>query len=363
MNNFLKTYEFTITTKGPVHIGDGKTLSKVDYFFYKDRIYFPDFHKLYQYIKQMHLVRDYENFIFSAQNNLTNWLKQKKIISTVAERCTDYSISLAGSTVSRPRNLNTFIKDPYGNPYIPGSSLKGLLRTLLLVKEIVEHPDKFAQVKRNIRQVTRRGDGSRNSLLNKETSLLEELAFHQLKNTDNSRDAVNDMFKGLIVSDSKPISKNDLIVTEKIDYNIKGIEKTIPLVRESLAPNTQVKFCVTVDPSIFPYTVGDILQAVKLFADDYYTYFSSNFRGMRKPTANTVWLGGGAGYVTKTIIYNLFGEDAYNEVSSILNITTIKQHMHNMDTKKGVSPVAEKLTRCNNTLHHFGECTLSITEI
>ena len=46
MKKFLKNYEFTLTVKGPVHIGDGKTLTKVDYFFYKDRIYFPNLHKM-----------------------------------------------------------------------------------------------------------------------------------------------------------------------------------------------------------------------------------------------------------------------------------------------------------------------------
>ena len=152
-----------------------------------------------------------------------------------------------------------------------------------------------------------------------------------------------------------------MIVTEKIDYNVVGNEKPLPLYRESLVPNTQVKFNVTIDTSIFNYTIDDILQAVKLFAEDYYTYFSSNFRGIKKPTSNTVWLGGGAGYVSKTIMYNLFGDDAYNIVSSVLNVTA-KQHHHDKDKMKGVSPVTVKLTKYNNTLCHYGECTLSITE-
>lgn len=372
MKNFLKNYEFTLTVKGPVHIGDGKTLSKVDYFFYKDRIYFPNLHKMFLYIKQMHLTSDYESFMYSANNNLTYWLNDKRIISAVAEKCTDYSISLVGSSASKPRNLSTFVKDPYGNPYIPGSSLKGLIRTLLLAKEIVDNPDDYAEIERDIcrgiaeiesdiRRGIRNPRANRNNMLNRESSTLEEIAFHKLNCSDNRKNAVNDVFKGLIVSDSQPLSTNDLIVTEKIDYNVVGNEKPLPLYRESLVPNTQVKFNVTIDTSIFNYTIDDILQAVKLFAEDYYTYFSSNFRGIKKPTSNTVWLGGGAGYVSKTIMYNLFGDDAYNIVSSVLNITA-KQHHHDKDKKKGVSPVTVKLTKYNNTLCHYGECTLSITE-
>lgn len=33
----------------------------------------------------------------------------------------------------------TCITDPYGNPYIPGSSLKGMLRTLLLGRDILQN--------------------------------------------------------------------------------------------------------------------------------------------------------------------------------------------------------------------------------
>lgn len=372
MKNFLKNYEFTLTVKGPVHIGNGKTLSKVDYFFYKDRIYFPNLHKMFLYIKQMHLIDDYESFMYSARNDLTYWLNRKRIISTVAEKCTDYSVALSKLPNLKSWKLSTFIKDPYGNPYIPGSSLKGLIRTLLLAKEIVDNPDDYAEIERDIcrsiaeiesdiRRGIRNPRANRNNMLNRESSTLEEIAFHKLNCSDNRKNAVNDVFKGLIVSDSQPLSTNDLIVTEKIDYNVVGNEKPLPLYRESLVPNTQVKFNVTIDTSIFNYTIDDILQAVKLFAEDYYTYFSSNFRGIKKPTSNTVWLGGGAGYVSKTIMYNLFGDDAYNIVSSVLNVTA-KQHHHDKDKKKGVSPVTVKLTKYNNTLCHYGECTLSITE-
>lgn len=387
MKNFLKNYEVTLTVKGPVHIGDGKTLTKVDYFFYKDRIYFPNLHKMFLYIKQMHLIDDYESFMYSARNDLTYWLNRKRIISTVAEKCTDYSVALSKLPNLKSWKLSIFIKDPYGNPYIPGSSLKGLIRTLLLAKEIVDNPDNYAEIESDIRRsindprkniisnlykasstipkakrLEKIVDEAIKSKLNKASSTIEEIAFHKLnclKERKERKNAVNDVFKGLIVSDSQPLSTNDLIITQKMDYNV--IDKMNYLsYRESLVPNTQVKFNVTIDTSIFNYTINDILQAVKLFAEDYYTYFSSNFRGIKKPTSNTVWLGGGAGYVSKTIMYNLFGGDV-GIVSSVLNVTQ-KHHDHGADKDKGVSPVTVKLTKYNNTLCHYGECTLSITE-
>ena len=164
MKNFLKNYEFTLTVKGPVHIGSGQTLSKMDYFFYKDRIYFPNFHKMFSYIKQMHLINDYESFMYSARNDLTYWLNRKRIISTVAEKCTDYSVALSKLPNLKSWELNAFIKDPYCNPYIPGSSLKGLIRTLLLAKEIVDNPDDFTEIKSEIYEYIKNTSGNIKSL-------------------------------------------------------------------------------------------------------------------------------------------------------------------------------------------------------
>lgn len=60
------------------------------------------------------------------------------------ESWADYRMN-TGDIVSGRRLslLDTFIKDLYGCPYIPGSSLKGALRTILLVYMIHKEEERF----------------------------------------------------------------------------------------------------------------------------------------------------------------------------------------------------------------------------
>ena len=41
--------------------------------------------------------------------------------------------------------IMNFMRDPYGNPYIPGSSIKGMLRTILLAADIMKNPLYYKQ--------------------------------------------------------------------------------------------------------------------------------------------------------------------------------------------------------------------------
>ena len=94
--------------------------------------------------------------------------------------------------------IGTFIKDPYGLPIVPGSSVKGMLRTILLVGRLQKDPKRFA---REIAAL-QRGRGRGKDYLKKEIDALEAKAFHTIGRPDIRReDAVNDELSGLTVSD------------------------------------------------------------------------------------------------------------------------------------------------------------------
>ncbi len=67
MNNFLKRYEVTITTKAPVYIGSGKQISKKEYIYDRreQKVYYPIIHKMVYEFKRCNLIDKYENFILS----------------------------------------------------------------------------------------------------------------------------------------------------------------------------------------------------------------------------------------------------------------------------------------------------------
>ena len=138
----------------------------------------------------------------------------------------------------KSREIHTFIKDAYGCPYVPGSSVKGMLRTILLAGKILKNPERFQNNKVQFQKKLRSKDGGkRDKYLSQEIKDLETAAFHKLsRREDEIDDAVNDIFSAIRISDSKPLSTEDLILCQKVDLSLNGGEHDLPMVRECLRP-------------------------------------------------------------------------------------------------------------------------------
>src|SRR5699024_7482978 len=115
--------------------------------------------------------------------------------------------------------------------------------------------------------------------LKKQAEDLETKAFNRLdrlKNKSEKRNAVNDVMSCLRISDSRPLSTKDLILCQKLDMFTTGKFKGINVMRECIRPEVKIEFEMTIDDR-FPYTVEDILKAVKKFATGYYHSYSILF--------------------------------------------------------------------------------------
>ena len=78
----------------------------------------------------------------------------------------------------------------------------------------------------------------------------------------------------------------------------------------------------------------------------------------------TFFLGGGTGYVSKTVTYGILSEkDAVDQVSRIINATlnncTRQEHGHRNDVRKGVSPHILKCTKYKGRLMQMGACCVT----
>lgn len=58
---------------------------------------------------------------------------------------------------ARPKEIDAFIKDAYGMPYIPGSSIKGMIRTALIAWEIRKDPENIQRIERKLQRVPENG--------------------------------------------------------------------------------------------------------------------------------------------------------------------------------------------------------------
>jgi CRISPR/Cas system CSM-associated protein Csm5 (group 7 of RAMP superfamily) len=258
------------------------------------------------------------------------------------------------------------IKDAYGCPYIPGSSIKGMLRTILLFYDIRNNPQQYDRIKRDILSKLDEKSKRMNYLRN-EIRRLEEECFHIAGRTDRQADMTNDIMSGMIVGDSRPLSMEDMVLCQKVEYHKDGTEKRLNLLRECIKPGTEIHFTLTIDQSICNLSMDYIERAIKCFGEQYYLMFSKKFPATPKPAENTVWLGGGAGYVSKTITYALFEEKGV-EVTQRIFMNTLgykanKEHKHSEDKRMGVSPHILKKTKYNGESYQFGECTIEWTQV
>ncbi|MDR1733810.1 MAG: type III-A CRISPR-associated RAMP protein Csm5 [Oscillospiraceae bacterium] len=262
MRNSVERYAVTLQVLSPVHIGDGREIAArtitaqsaartqpsqpqkfTEWVLYQDKAI----------VLNMDRVLDLSE---AARNRLMFDMEQHG--ASADNPCVAYILDAADVADINRYSIKTFMKDPYGQPYVPGSSLKGALRTCL-------------------RQ-----------------ALLRTIP-----------PATEDPFHGLSVADSESLHKEDLIVSQKIDRSHSKGDSNMPLVRECLRPDTLVRTTINIDRRLFRWdlekAVGDFFQDYMAHYvtgnhwEEYFAYYS-NF--------NVLFLGGGTGFESKVIAEN-----------------------------------------------------------
>lgn len=367
MENYIKRYKIKLKTLSPVFIGSGKEINKKEYVYYRNsqEVYIPDMNRLFHDILKRNLDNEYQQYLMSENMPLLNWLKsvgysdsEIKKLCNIHMDCSD-----ALENLNRPIAIQQFVRDAYGLPYIPGSSLKGAIRTCLLAEDIMKNPEKYDRVRRNVINADPIYNGRPvRKFLSREIKQAESLCFNNLNCKDGKReDVLNDEMKGVIISDSKPLKYKDLTLCQKVDIGLNGGKNALNILRESLRTGVTIEFDLSIDTKIVSLTKADIEQAVQNFYNMYKKVYVDKFI---KTTAekNTIYLGGGCGYGTKTVMYNLLtGKSMLETVAKIMNVR-FRKHGHNKDVKNGVSPHMLKCTNYCGNIVEMGKCRIEISE-
>lgn len=356
----MKNYRVKLTAVTPFHVGSGVRYSKKEYYMDErtQTVTLMDMKKIMGWIASQGreaLVEAFETFMMARNDNNIRDFLTRRISMPEAEqkRCVLYSFKCGGALGENVRNrdLFAFMRGADGRPYVPGSSLKGALRTVLLVKML--------------RDNKRRSGGGifdlRRAAENAEVSLLSRL--NKVSRQDN---ALNSVMSGFSVSDSLPFGTDRITMAAKIDVSTHGNERTIPLMRECVRPGTELFFSLTVHDEAEPFVgVPYLKEAIAEFGEYYSECYLSKYRGYPKENLDgCIFLGGGSGYYAKNIIYPLFGGDrerALEAVSSFMK-GKFREHNHDKDARIGVSPHMLKCTRVDGRLRQLGLCRVEITE-
>jgi CRISPR-associated protein Csm5 len=346
----LKTYEIILTTKSPLFIGSGKEYSKKEYYYYEKNkiVHIINNHTMFSMLISYNLVDEYERYMINRPDEyLHEFLKDCRFTKAHINAMTDYQINI-GNAIFEDKSLSSimqFIRNTKMQPYVPGSSLKGCLRTAILWQLISEN----------------------NSIdKNQSAKDIEAYYLNTLKyNIKKQKDAVNSVMRGISISDSMPIDNKNMVLAKKDDVSKSGNINTINTIRESVAPETKIRFILTIDESFCTYINADFIRKA---VSNYWKYYKNTFISLfHLPNSavsanfpNCIVLGGGSGYFGKNIMYPLYGKKlAVEKVSEIMQ-HKFKNHKHEIDIQYGISPRKLKYTKFNSKFYHYGVCNFEI---
>ena len=380
MDNIYEYYTLTLTTLSPLFIGSGASTGKKEYCVDTKNhlIHFIDMQKLMAHVCSLNNERrleSFEAFLLDAdKRDLYTFLQALGISPNVLKSLTLYSIPTGQINFNdrqNPVEVQRFMRDGNGHAYLPGSSVKGMIRTVLLSYLLSLRPDITAE---KIDQAIDAAHQRIDYQLKDAAQETEERLMHTNRLTSKTANALNSIMKGLMVSDSLPLNNADFILARKKDVPPIGHPKynMINISRECLRPGIEVSVHIKIDNRYFRpqgvrYTnFADLFAAaVRHYDAQYNSFYMTHFD---IPNGNVssfsepfVLMGGGAGYFGKNIIYSLNGfKKGLPKVSRYMAYRFPRTNPDDLHCY-GISPHMLKVTPYGQCDYQFGLCRPTLT--
>ena len=383
---------FQLNCLSPLHIGSGETLKAFQYLYdhKTGTVYFLNEAKWIAFLDKNNLIDrffDYIEKISAAlsgrtpfvEKNLWEWLKENGIAEADMRKLAVRQADAETNNIISKRSLNDIdchISLANGQPYIPGSTLKGLFRTAILHAEIKKSPTLAERYWKKILSTSKfnlRRQNSECARISREleNELLAKLNYTALERFNKKVPAeVKSVLRGLMVSDAVCTEPIDTVILQRLDATTKTNylyeeEKTLPLFHECIPANTTLKFSMTLDfdmlsavgissfEQIFQMTREFMLDGVERLAKVFGYNFPKQFEEAKSAEA---LLGGGVGFLAKTLIYSLapsheeakkFAANYFDEAFTVWNSDRHRRepaHWHETYDKR-ITPRTLKLTR------------------
>ena len=347
----LQCFDLTLTTQGLLHVGDGKVIPKKFYMLNGNTISYIDEERLFALLLRRNQLERFEAYCLGADTDLGRFFKS--IALSPAEqhalvRCTFRSADALDENHSC-KEIRPFIRNTANQVYVPGSSIKGALRTALLFSMIQQ-------------------DGSKKAPLDwqKPRGAFEARYLHQLYPQIERDTPQKDLLRGLSVSDSQVIADSAMCLSCKCDASVSGAVRKLPLCRECIAPGQLIHTTLTLDQSILRgrITKESLLRAIQTFAAYHQKTYAEHFtvpdHAHYQLAASTLFLGGGAGFFSKTLSYPYEGKQLVLQHVSAFMCKSFRAHHHENDPALGISPHTMKYGLYHQELFPFGPCKVDI---
>lgn len=362
----LESYSVELRLLSPLFIGSSaqETLNSKECAIDRTNrlIYVPDLSELVHRLSATGRMEQFEAFLNQASvpgaraEGLYDFLSRSGFPMSADAPWVQYTVHM-GEDYNTVNQLKRCVKDLQGHPYIPGSSIKGAIRTALL-SQMLTNPDDI------IDEATA---SPKNRLPSRQENLFRTLALNKCK----SIDGVNDLLKGLEISDSEPILGDSLVICQKVEASADGRMSTsnrLPVFRECILPNIKARFRLTIDTSVSrDLTLERIKKALVEWNKKQTAYIDSfdlwniDLYGLTcKGTPIT--LGGGTGFQTKSLIF------AHSDIEKIKKAThsVLSQQFYRTykrsEDSADPAPYKLKLVCVNQKYYPLGRCEMIFGE-
>lgn len=387
--------EYVLECIAPLHIGSGENLMAFEYLYDRKRqeVYFLDESKWIAFLEKRRLMDEFAAYVERQafqKKSLWEWLlalgvREEELRALASRKAYAETLTVQRDRRNTLNDIACQIALADGAPYIPGSAIKGALRTGILHGIIKKEPQRFQRFWQDIQSTSHASLRAREKEWGRIVLRLEQAALHTLS-LPNTRtgDAVVSALRGIRVSDAVcAAGEKDTIVLQKVDLTTKkrqgeAGENKISLFRECLPAGRKLRFSITADLSMLQ-TLG--LSSLEEAIDRMRTYakeglhlqertFDKDYRPLfEEAEAADCLLGGGTGFLSKTLVHALAPseEEARRFIAGYLDerfmqkdkVTRrwVPSHDHKrLDTR--LSPRTLKMARAGQDIWILGLCRM-----
>ena len=361
----LERISVTLTIRSPLYIGSGEKLTAMEYILGdRSTVYvpsIPDMVDAFSNAWQRGLSEDFLRFITAPgrSKQLGEFIRQRRIPLNPLPKWVRYTVQ-AQRDIRGMNSFLTFVKNPEGQAYIPGSSIKGALRTALIAARMSDG-DRAALERELENNPTARRAGGIEKVLR-----VLPLKRDRQDQVDRSN-AVNDLLKAIEISDSAPFPTDALTVCARHWLSVGGEDRQSrsPIYMECLRPGTQTRLYITIDHSLWPEG-EDAKETLRrslaewdaLCHRAHQDYFRRSLANPDPMVGAPIVLGGGTGFHRKSLVYKT---SAYPEQAALLAHATLQRQFRTYKPHgEATAPYKFKAARFEGENWPMGLCELGL---
>ena len=212
----------------PIHIGSREgSLRTTDFISHKGKTYVIDEDKFCEFLLDHNLIDDFVDSVSSGFRSIAEYLKGKDV-RDLDKNIRDIALRSIRGGEDRMRDFRPFVRDAHGQVFIPGTSIKGTLRTSLLHGILSGDPrlrgEKGSWVENNLRQLSSGERGKEKKQFSYKILQRDILQNFRIPGTDQKDGPNRDILRCLTVRDAYPIGQIEsrLIKLQFLSKNASG---------------------------------------------------------------------------------------------------------------------------------------------